>query len=88
MATNKDKLMEGVRFLALGFPFIFMGPALMTWLGIPAYRQGNYIWIGVSILLMLTAAFLCIRGLRTVLSAFFDAEDEPATKEKESNPKV
>lgn len=88
MATNKDKLMEGVRFLALGFPFIFMGPALMTWLGIPAYRQGNYIWITVSILLMLAAAYLCVRGLRTVLSAFFDREDQTVKNEKESNPKV
>lgn len=64
--------MEGVRFMAVGFPFIFMGPALMTWYGIPAYRYGNYIWIGVSILLMLAAAYFCIRGLRTILSALFD----------------
>lgn len=64
--------MDGVRFMAVGFPFIFMGPALMTWYGIPAYRHGNYIWIGVSILLMLAAAYFCIRGLRTILSALFD----------------
>lgn len=72
MATDKDKLLRGIRFMAIGFPFIFMGPALMTWLGIPAYRHGNYIWLVVSILLMIAAAYLCVRGLRTILSAFFD----------------
>lgn len=75
MATDKDKLMKGVRFLSFGFPFIFMGPALMTWKGIPASREGNYVWFIVSIIFMLTAAYLCLRGLRTVLSAFFDKND-------------
>lgn len=75
MATDKDKLMRGVRFLAIGFPFIFMGPMLMTAMGIPYSRQGNYIWLVLSILLMCTAAYLAIRGLRTILSAFFDKSD-------------
>ena len=72
MATDKDKLMRGVRFLAIGFPFIFMGPMLMTAMGIPYSREGNWIWFSLSILLMCTAAYLAIRGLRTILSAFFD----------------
>lgn len=72
MATDKDKLMKGVRFMAVGFPFIFMGPMLLTALGIPAMHQENYLWLIVSILLMLTAVYFCIRGLRTILSALFD----------------
>ncbi len=74
MATNRDKLLKGVRFLAVGFPFIFMGPALMTWQGIPQYHNGNYIWLILSIVFMLTAAFFAVRGLRAILSAFFDGE--------------
>lgn len=61
-----------MRFIAIGFPFIFVGPALMTGLGIPAYRSGHYTWLVLSILLMLLAAYFCIRGLRTVLAAIFD----------------
>ncbi len=58
--------------MAVGFPFIFMGPALMFWLGIPGTRNGNYWAFGISIVLMATAAFFCVKGLRTILSAFFD----------------
>ncbi len=72
MATNRDKLMNGFRFMAVGFPFIFMGPILLTWQGIPKYHQGNYIWLIVSILFMVIAAYFSVRGLRTILSAFFD----------------
>lgn len=72
MATDKDKLMRGVRFLAIAFPFIFMGPALITLMGIPYARQGNYIWFAISVVLMCVAAYLAIRGLKTILSAFFD----------------
>lgn len=70
--TNREKLLKGFRFIAVGFPFIFMGPALLTWQGIPHMRSGNYLWLGVSIGFMLIAAFFTVRGLRAILSAFFD----------------
>lgn len=72
MATDKDKLMKGIRWMAVGFPFIFMGPALMFWLGIPGMRNGNYIAFIMSIVLMGLAGFFCVKGLMTILSAFFD----------------
>jgi hypothetical protein len=72
MATDKDKLMKGIRLMAVGFPFIFMGPALMYWLGIPGLRNENYIAFTISIVLMGLAGFFCVKGLRTILSAFFD----------------
>ena len=72
MATDKDKMLKGIRFIAIGLPFVFTGPALLTWAGIPAMKHGNYIWISLSILFMIAAAYFCVRGLRTVLSSFFD----------------
>lgn len=74
MGTDKDKLLSGIRFMAIGFPFIFMGPILLTWMGIPKLKEGNYLWISISILLMVIAAYFCVRGLRTILSAFFDQQ--------------
>lgn len=64
--------MHGLKFLAVALPLIFSGPALYVALGLPAARQGNYIWIGVSILIMLIAVFLAVKGLRTVLKGFFN----------------
>ncbi len=74
MDTDRDKLLRGFRFLAIGFPFIFIGPILFIFQGIPQYHQGNYIWLIVSIFFMLAAAFFAVRGLRTIVSAFFDGE--------------
>ncbi len=66
--------MKGMQFVAIGFPFIFAGPVLLTWAGIPFARQGNYLWLIISIVFMATAAYFCIRGLRTILSSFFDRD--------------
>ena len=72
MATNRDKLMNGLKFIAVGLPFVFLGPFTLTLAGIPDAQQGQYTWLVVSILFMALAAYFCVRGLRTVLSAFFD----------------
>ncbi len=72
MASDRDKIMHGLRFMAIALPLIFSGPALYVALGLPASRQGNYIWLGVSILLMLVAVFFTVKGLRTVLKGFFN----------------
>ncbi len=72
MASDRDKIMHGLRFMAIALPLIFSGPALYVALGLPAARQGNYIWMGVSILLMLIAVFFTVKGLRTVLKGFFN----------------
>lgn len=59
--------------MAVGFPFIFMGPALLTWQGIPGFNEGKYGWGIISIAMMLVAAFFCVKGLRVILSSFFDS---------------
>lgn len=88
MPTNKEKLLHGIRFMAIAFPLIFSGPALLTWLGIPAMRNGNYWIAAISVLVMLAAAYFAVRGLRTILSAFFDGDDSSSsTKSQSGNSK-
>lgn len=72
MSTDKQKLLVGVRFMAIGFPFIFVGPGLLYLVGIPGVRNQNYLPLIISLLLMGAAGYFCVRGLRTILSAFFD----------------
>ena len=74
MPTNKEKLLKGMQFIAIGLPFVFAGPFLLTWAGIPLAQQGNYIWMILSVIFMITAAYFCVRGLRTILSSFFDGD--------------
>jgi hypothetical protein len=66
--TNKEKLMKGVRFLAIAFPFIFAGPIVMTL----AFGKDDPWLLVLAAALVLTAFYFGIRGLTTVLSAFFD----------------
>ena len=73
MGTNRDKLQKGLQFIAIGFPFIFLGPILLTWLGIPKLQEESYTWLIVSILFMGAAGFFSVKGLLTILSAFFDS---------------
>jgi hypothetical protein len=66
--TNKEKLMKGVRFLAIAFPFIFAGPIVLT----IAFSRDEPWLLVLAAALVLTAFYFAIRGLTTVLSAFFD----------------
>lgn len=69
MTTDKDKLMRGVRFMALSFPFIFAGPVLLY----AGFGEGNsQWWLFAGGLCSALAVFLVGRGLFTVVSAFFD----------------
>jgi amino acid transporter len=72
MAANKEKIAHGIRFLAIALPLVFSGPALYVAAGLPAAKNGNYLWMVLSILLMLISVFLMVKGLRTVLKGFFN----------------
>lgn len=72
MATNKEKLMHGVRLLALSFPFILTGPGIYFLAGVPAMQQGNYWWAIGSWAMMALAFYFFVKGLRTVLAALFN----------------
>ena len=58
--------------MAVALPLIFTGPALYVALGQPMMRQGNYLWVVISIIIMLVAVFLAVKGLRTILQGFFN----------------
>lgn len=72
MAANRDKIMHGIRFMAIALPLVFSGPALYVAMGLPASRDGNYVWMAVSVLIMLIAVYFAVRGLRTILQGFFN----------------
>ena len=69
---KKEKLMRGINFLALSFPFIFGGPTLFYYKGAQALRNDEPWWLVISIAIMAIAVFLAVKGLKTILSAFFD----------------
>ena len=64
--------MKGVRFLALSFPFILLGPSLHFWLG----PSAPLVWKIFAFMLMGVGVFYAVKGLLTILNGFFDAEEE------------
>lgn len=68
--TDRDKLMKGVKLIALAFPFIISAPIVLTIAFDP--EQGTW-WLTVlAVILILSAFFFGGRGLLTIISAFFD----------------
>ena len=60
--------------MALSFPFIFGGPTLFHYKGAQALRNDEPWWLVLSIIIMLIAVFLAVKGLRIIMAAFFDQD--------------
>lgn len=74
--TNKTRLMDGIRWMSISFPFIFAGPIVFYVAGNKSLQNGTYIWFIISVVFMLLAAFFAVKGLRLIISAFFDGGEE------------
>lgn len=77
---KKEKLMKGINLMLLSFPFIFGGPTLFHYKGAQALRNDEPWWLVLSVLLMLIAVFIAVKGLRTIMAAFFDREPNDNVK--------
>ena len=71
-SSNKEKLVKGVTFLSIAFPFLFAGPAFYYWVGAPALRVGNWGWAAFIVIMMFVSVGLVVRGIALVLDGFFD----------------
>ncbi len=77
---KKEKLMKGINLMLLSFPFICCGPTLFHYKGAQALRNDEPWWLVLSVSLMLIAVFIAVKGLRTIMAAFFDKEPNDDVK--------
>jgi len=70
--NKREKLMKGINQMAIAFPFIFGGPTLFYFKGAPAMQNNQPWWLLLSVALMGTAVFFAVKGLRTIMDAFFE----------------
>jgi hypothetical protein len=72
MATNKELLAKGAKYLFGALPLFFIGPIVLN----SAFKnQDNpyyYVVLIIAILLCLGAMFLMFYGLKTIMKALFD----------------
>ena len=71
MATNKDKIVRGINLMAFSFPFILFGPALYFWKGAKGWTNGEWYWSVLSVIVMLIAIYMAVRGLKLILAGIF-----------------
>lgn len=76
MATNKNLLAKGIKYLAGALPLLFLGPVVIT----SAFKNEKhplYVYVLIlGILIALAAVFLIFKGINTVLKSLFDAENK------------
>ncbi len=72
MATNKEILSKGIKYLLIALPMLFVGPSVIF----SAFKnQNNTLYIpvlSVGIILCLLAMFLIFKGIQTIMKSLFN----------------
>ena len=72
MATNKDVLSKGIKYLAGALPLLFIGKGLIH----NAFMNKQNIWhflvLTIGILVCITGVFLMYLGLKTIMKSLFN----------------
>ena len=79
MATDKNILAKGVKYLAGALPLLFLGPVIIN----SAFKNEKhplypYI-LGLGIIIALAAMFLIYKGINTVVKSMFDGDKNTNT---------
>jgi len=74
MATDKNILAKGVKYLSSALPLLFLGPVIIN----SAFRNEKhplypYI-LGLGILIALAAMLLIFKGITTLVKSMFDGD--------------
>jgi hypothetical protein len=74
MATDKNILAKGVKYLAGALPLLFLGPVIIN----SAFKNEKhplypYILV-LGIIIALTAMFLIYKGINTLVKSMFDGD--------------
>ena len=73
MATNKELLAKGVKYLFGALPLMFIGPSLI--LNSSFKNKENpyyYLVLSIGILVCLSSMYLAFKGLKTITDALFN----------------
>jgi len=74
MATNKELLSKGVKYLFGALPLMFIGPSVMYNAFMNKKNDFHYVVLSIGCLLSITAVVLAFIGLNTIVKAVFNDE--------------
>lgn len=72
MATNKQLLGKGVKYMSGALPLLFLGPVLIYNAFMNKHTDWHYLILGIGIVACLSAMFLIFLGLNTIMKALFN----------------
>lgn len=72
MATNKDLLSKGIKYLAGALPLLFIGPAFIYNAFMNEQNIWHYLVLAIGVIACLAAMFLMYLGLRTIMKSLFN----------------
>ncbi len=72
MATNKELLSKGIKYLAGALPLMFLGPSLIFNAFMNQQNVWHYLVLAFGIIACLSSMYLIFKGLRTMIKALFN----------------
>ncbi|MFM2369107.1 MAG: hypothetical protein RL619_1407 [Bacteroidota bacterium] len=72
MATNKELLSKGIKYLAGALPLLFIGPAVIYNAFMNQQNVWHYLVLAIGIIACVAAIFLMYLGLKTIMKSLFN----------------
>jgi hypothetical protein len=72
MATNKELLSKGIKYLSGALPLMFIGPAVIYNAFMNQQNVWHYLVLAVGIIACLSSIFLMFLGLKTIMKSLFN----------------
>jgi hypothetical protein len=72
MATNKEVLSKGIKYLSGALPLMFIGPSLIYNAFMNKQNVWHYLVLAIGIIACLGAMFLMYLGLKTIMKSLFN----------------
>jgi hypothetical protein len=72
MATNKDLLSKGLKYLTGALPLLFIGPSLIYNAFMNQQNVWHYLVLGIGIITCISAMALMYIGLKIIMKGIFN----------------
>jgi putative Mn2+ efflux pump MntP len=72
MATNKELLSKGIKYLAGALPLLFIGPSVIYNAFMNKDNEWHYLVLGIGIAICITSVYLLFLGLKIIMKSLFN----------------
>ncbi|GIZ10514.1 DUF6095 family protein [Flavobacterium sp. UMI-01] len=72
MATDKNVLAKGIKYLSGALPLLFIGPSLIYNAFMNQHTFWHYLVLGIGIISCIASVFLIFKGLQFIMKSLFN----------------